>query len=105
MENVTKLSGRRDSNPRPVAAATALWKEAVELVATASAFVIAFLSYSFCSGRKAFAVDQNPWDAVSGGFRVTRVVTANPSSRRRRRIRHTDVLSSHYVERKRGTCD
>jgi hypothetical protein len=67
-------SGRRDSNPRPVAAATVLQSDSVELIATASRFIIELLSNGFCAIGKTFAVNQNPRNPVPCCFRVSGIV-------------------------------
>ena len=84
----TRISGRRDSNPGPVAAATALPQETREFVTTTPAFVIALFSHRFRTSRETFAANQNPRGTVSRGFRVTRIVTMNSL---------IDVLTGAYI--------
>jgi hypothetical protein len=69
-----ETSGRQDLNLRPVAAATAL-HECIEIVATASGFVIKFSLYRFTTGCETFAVNQDPGNAVLGCFHLTGIVT------------------------------
>src|SRR2546421_12442184 len=75
------LSGWWDLNPRPVAAATALpWF--VELVSTASSFVVPLALRCFGSAGKAFATDQNPWHSMFGRLRLASVVAVNTISQK-----------------------
>jgi hypothetical protein len=68
------FSGRRDLNPRPVAAATALQTQALEFIATTARFVISLSFWGFGATRKAFTVDQSPRHAMSGGFGMAQIV-------------------------------
>ena len=73
------LSGWWGLSPRPVAAATALpWF--VELVSTASSFVVPLALRCFGSAGKAFATDQNPWHSMFGRLRLASVVAVNTIS-------------------------
>src|SRR5205823_2368291 len=73
------LSGWWDLNPRPVAAATALpWF--VELVSTASSFVVPLALRGCGSACTAFATYQNPWHSTCGRLRLASVVAVNTIS-------------------------
>ena len=73
-DSQARKSGRQDLNLRPVAAATAL-HECIEIVATASGFVIKLSLYRFTTGYETFAVNQDPGNAVLGCFHLTGIVT------------------------------
>ena len=73
-DSQARKSGRQDLNLRPVAAATAL-HECIEIVATASDFVIKLSLYRFTTGYETFAVNQDPGNAVLGCFHLTGIVT------------------------------
>ncbi len=69
-----KASGRRDLNPRPVAAATALEAQALEFIATTAGFIISLSFCGFSATRKAFTVEQSPRHAMTGGFGMAQIV-------------------------------
>src|SRR5947207_15972128 len=73
-DSQARKSGRQDLNLRPVAAATAL-HECIEIVATASGFVIKLSLYRLTMGYETFAVNQDPGNAVLGCFHLTGIVT------------------------------
>jgi hypothetical protein len=61
-------SSRRDLNPRPVAAATALPAQVVELISTPSGIEVAFPSGGFGACLKGLTVFQNPRQTMAGCF-------------------------------------
>ena len=71
-------SGRLDSNQRPVAAATALSTETVELFTAAAALQLLLAQASLGTGGKCFRMNQPPGDAMPCRFRVAGVVTTDP---------------------------
>ena len=69
-------SGWRDSNPRPVAAATVLLRQRIQFVSATSGFVIQFPVHRSGPGREALAVDESPRDAMPCRFRMTSIMPA-----------------------------
>ena len=92
------ISGRQDLNLRPVAAATAL-HECIEIVATASGFVIKFSLYRFTTGCETFAVNQDPGNAVLGCFHLTGIVTMKTAGKTfaRANIAASSFLTSQNI--------
>src|SRR6266404_3156341 len=71
-----ETSGRRDLNPRPVAAATGLRIQLRQLIAAAAGLVVSLLSCGIGSGPEVLAIEYKPWNSVSCRFRMTGVVPA-----------------------------
>jgi hypothetical protein len=93
-----RKSGRQDLNLRPVAAATAL-HECIEIVATASGFVIKFSLYRFTTGCETFAVNQDPGNAVLGCFHLAGIVTMKAAGKTlaRANIAASSFLTSQNI--------
>src|SRR5205823_2162173 len=60
-------SGRRDLNPRPVAAATVLQIQHGKFVAASPRLEIALSSHGFGPSRETFLFHEKPWDSVARG--------------------------------------
>src|ERR1041385_5043871 len=64
----SEVSGWRDVNPRPVAAATVLLGQFVQFVSASPCFEILLLSHSICAIRKDLTVHEHPWCPVPRCF-------------------------------------
>jgi hypothetical protein len=96
-------SGRLDSNQRPVAAATALPKETVELFTACPALQFPLPQASLGAGGKGLRMDQPPGDSMPCGFRVASVVAMDalshiftrPGISTSRRVAHQHINVIH----------
>ena len=70
-------SGREDLNLRPVAAATALQQQLVQLIPTSTGLKIPFALSCTGTSVKAFAVQQHPRYSVFRRFRIAGIMATN----------------------------
>jgi len=70
----SRISGRRDLNPRPVAAATVLQIQLGKFVAASARLEIELPSHGFGSSREAFVLYEKPRDSVARGFGMTGIM-------------------------------
>src|SRR5438094_5253089 len=67
----SRISGQRDLNPRPVAAATVLQIQHGKFVAASPRLEIALSSHGFGPSRETFLFHEKPWDSVAHRLAMT----------------------------------